>query len=156
MSLAMQIIAPWCAHSNPRTRDTLASSPGTPISRLAGDCWASNKTPIGKLAFPGSLAERLSYARRSVNNTETVITYGILPAKLQLCAARHPRSPGSRAVPPISLTQTLVSAGGAQAGNQRISRAQSSVKITTPKNATNTIANAVRFRRSAILSISHS
>jgi hypothetical protein len=53
-----------------------------------------------EIGVAGIFADRqLIYARRSVNNTEAPITYR--PAKLQLCAARHPHLTGSRAVVPM-------------------------------------------------------
>jgi len=55
-----------------------------------------------EIGVAGIFADRqLIYARRSVNNTEAPMTYRILPAKLQPCAARHPHLTGSRAVVPM-------------------------------------------------------
>jgi len=99
-----------------------------------------------EMAFPEVLAERLSYARRSVNNTERQLRPDS-PAKLQLSAGRCPGLTGSRAVLPHTLTQTLTERQERSIEESKDIKPRAAFKDNNfLKNATNTIANAVRFR----------
>src|SRR5258706_6276270 len=102
MSLSRCKLSHRCARTATRERATLSHQPRERQSPDWRMIVGKQQNANQEIGVPGIFADRqLIYARRSVNNTEATITYRILPAKLQPCAARHPHLTGSRAVVPM-------------------------------------------------------